>query len=140
MKRGYISALVVLLALFLYSGTVFSQEQGKSEKDSLRVQEFAFCKSVKDHEPVGVSTEFPSDIGRVYLWTSIYSVEQQTEIKHIWYYGVKKMREIPLSIQYQRTRTWSYKNILPQWAGDWHVDVVDEQGKVLKKLSFKIIE
>ena len=131
MKRKCIVALVVLLAIFLYSGTVFSQEQEKSEEDSLRVQKFAFCKSVEDREPVGVSTEFPPDIGRICLWTRIYGAEQPTKIKHVWYYGVKKMREILLSIQYQRTRTWSYKNILPQWAGDWHVEVVDEKGKVL---------
>jgi len=140
MERRCIVALVVLLSVFLYSGTVFSQEQEKSGEDSLMIQKFAFCKSLKDREPVDVSTEFPSDIGRVYLWTSIYGAEQPTEIKHVWYYGVKKMREIPLSIKYERTRTWSYKNILPQWIGDWHVEVVDEQGRVLKKLSFKIIE
>ena len=140
MKKKCIVALVVLLSVFLYSGTVFSQEQEKSEEDSLKVQKFAFCKSVEDREPVGVSTEFPSDIGRIYLWTRIYGAEQPTKIKHVWYYGVQKMREIPLSIQYQRTRTWSYKNILPQWVGDWHVEVVDEQGRVLKKLSFKILE
>ena len=140
MKRRYCIALIILLSIFLYSGTVVSQEQGKSEEDSLLIQKFAFCESVKDREPVGVSTEFPSDIGRVYLWTSIYGADQPTEIKHVWYYGVQKMREITLGIKYRRTRTWSYKNILPQWAGDWHVEVVDEQGRVLKKLSFKIIE
>ena len=33
MKRRCIVTLVVLLAIFLYSGTVFSQEQEKSEED-----------------------------------------------------------------------------------------------------------
>lgn len=29
---------------------------------------------------------------------------------------------------------------MPEWTGDWHIEVVDENGNVLKKLSFKIKE
>ena len=46
----------------------------------------------------------------------------------------------PQYIEYKRTRTWSYKNMLPQWAGDWHVEVLDENDKVLERLSFRITD
>ena len=140
MKRRCIIAPVVFLALFLCGGTVFSQEQEKSEEDSLKVQKFAFCKEVKDREPVGVNKEFSLDDERVYLWTSIYGAEEPTTIKHVWYHENKKMLEVPLKIRYKRTRTWSYKTIYPGYAGKWHVEIVDEKEKVLKKVSFEIKE
>lgn len=130
---------------FLFTGVFFceivkSQEKDDTAQEGLTVQKFAFCEKVEKREPVNASKEFSSDIGRVYLWTSIYGAKQPTMIKHVWYYENEKMIEIPLSIKYKRTRTWSYKNIMPEWTGDWHIEVVDENGNVLKKLSFKIKE
>ena len=61
MKRRCIVAPVALLALFLCGGTVFLHAQEISEDDSLKVQKFAFCKEVKDREPVGISKEFSLD-------------------------------------------------------------------------------
>ena len=140
MKRRCIVALVALLSLFFYGGTVFLQAQEKSEEDSLRVQKFAFCKEMKDREPAGISKEFSLDDERVYLWTAIYGAEDSTTIKHVWYHENKKKLEVPLKIKYKRTRTWSYKTIYPGYAGKWHVEIVDEKGRVLKKVSFEIKE
>ena len=139
-RRSWIFVFGVLFMSVFFSRMLLSQEQESAEMELLKVQEFAFCEKVEEREPVSTGEEFSSDIGRVYLWTSIYGAEQPTTIKHIWYYENNKMNEVPLSIKYKRTRTWSYKNIMPEWTGDWHVDVVDEKGNVLKKLSFKIIE
>ena len=138
MKRRCVVAPVVFLALILCGGTVFLHAQEISEDDSLKVQKFAFCMEVKDREPVGVSKEFSLDDVRVYLWTAIYGAEEPTTIKHVWYLESKKMLEVPLKIRYKRTRTWSYKTLYPGYAGKWHVEIVDEKGRVLKKVSFEI--
>jgi hypothetical protein len=139
MKNLRIVSLVVLAALFIFGGTVFAQDEG-SGKNKLKVEESAFCTKIKNHDPEGESEVFPADVGRVYLWMTVSGAEKPAKIKHVWYYGVKKMREISLDIEYKRTRTWSYKNILPQWAGDWHVEVLDENDKVLERLSFRVTE
>ena len=89
-------------------------------------------------EPVGAAKEFPSNIGRVYLWTTITGTEKPTKIKHIWYYGNEKKLVVSLHVRYKRTRTWSYKNIPLKWVGKWYVRVVDEHGGELGKFAFTI--
>ncbi|MFC1649972.1 DUF2914 domain-containing protein [Candidatus Latescibacterota bacterium] len=139
MKNLRIVSLIVLSAIFLYSVSVLPQEK-KSDENKLKIEESFFCTKIKNREPEGVSKVFSSDAGRVYLWMTVSGMEKPTKIKHVWYYGVKKMREIQLDVKYKRTRTWSYKNILPQWSGDWHVEILDENDRILGRLSFRITE
>ena len=139
MRTVRIASHVVLAAILLLYGSVAAQDKNSGKKE-LKIEESAFCTGVKNREPQGVSEVFPADVGRVYLWTTVTCAERPTKIKHVWYYGVKKMREVTLDIEYKRTRTWSYKNMLPQWAGDWHVEVLDENDKVLGRLSFRITD
>ena len=140
MKRTWKIVWGALLVLFLLSGTVFSQEQKEVKKSGVVVQKYSFCERVEKREPVGVKKVFSSDISRVYLWTTITGAEQPTKIKHVWYHKKKKMLEIKLDVKYKRTRTWSYKNIFPELTGDWYVEVVKEDGKVIGKFAFKISE
>ena len=135
-KRNIIAS--ALLILFLMSCSVLSQE--KKENNKLIVSKHAFCTKVEKRQPVGTAKEFPATIGRLYFWTTITGAEKPTKIKHIWYHGEKKMFELSLNVKYKRTRTWSYKNILPQWTGKWYVKVVDEHGSELGKFSFIIKE
>ena len=155
MKRNVLMA--VLLILFLSSGVVFldsafSQEKAEevSEPEAaleeetevkeqvLEVKEYALCTGVEDRQPVNKRTTFTQDVGRVYLWINIYGAEEPTQIKHRWHYKGQNMAEVSLDIKYPYYRTWSYKTILPQWVGDWTVDVVDAKGSVLQEISFVI--
>ncbi|MBI5574504.1 MAG: DUF2914 domain-containing protein [Elusimicrobia bacterium] len=104
----------------------------------LSIADFAFCKSVANREPVDKSEVFSPEVGKVYFWTVITGAKEPAEVKHIWYYNNKKMFEISLAIKNPRHRTWSNKTIIPEWLGDWKVDVVDVSGNVLKSAIFKI--
>ena len=138
MKRTWKVFRGALLVLFLLSGIVNSQEQNEVKKNGVVIQKYAFCERIEKRQPVGVKKIFPPDIGRIYLWTTVTGAKKPTKIKHIWYYNKKKMLEITLPVKYKRTRTWSYKNILPEWTGDWYVEVVNEVGKVIGKFTFSI--
>jgi len=102
----------------------------------IKVKEFAFCERIKNRKPVESKGIFASDVGRVYFWTNIYGAERPTQIKHIWYYRGSKMSEVTLDIKYPQYRTWSYKTIMPEWVGEWYVEIVDSEGNVLKKANF----
>lgn len=104
----------------------------------LEVSDYAFCEGVEEREPVGKKDVFTSATGKIYLWNVITGAQEPTEVKHVWYHGEERIAEIPLNIKYPRSRTWSYKTILPEWTGEWHVDIVDSKDNVLKKVSFKI--
>ena len=138
MKKISIIMWAALPILFVFCCSVFSQGQNEIQNNRLVVQKHAFCRKVEKREPVGVSKEFPADIGRVYFWTTITGTEKPTKIKHIWYYDEKKMLVVSLDVIYKRTRTWSYKNIVPKWVGKWYVRVVDEHGGELGKFTFSI--
>ncbi|OGS46265.1 MAG: hypothetical protein A2539_02745 [Elusimicrobia bacterium RIFOXYD2_FULL_34_15] len=135
--------LLVLLVLGL-AGSAIGEEMAADQAteqttaQSLTVTDMAFCKSIADREPVDKAETFASDIGKVYCWTVITGATMPTEIKHVWYYNDKKIIEVPLTVKYARTRTWSAKTILADMVGDWKVEVVDSAGTVLKSGTFKI--
>jgi len=106
----------------------------------ISVEESTVCLGVEDREPVGAAEEFPADTGRVYCWTNLEIENPPVTVRHVWYYGDEKKSEVVLSVRFPRTRTWSYKTIPPSWTGDWHIDIVLDDGTVLKTLTFRIVE
>jgi len=115
-----------------------AQQTEPEAASSLSVAGAVFCRGVEEREPVGNAVTFSPDTGRIYLWTEIEAARIPATVTHVWYYGQTKLLEVPLSVDYSRTRTWSYKTIVPDWVGDWHADIVDENGTVLKRVSFTI--
>ena len=109
----------------------------RSETEGPAVAGAKLGTGVKDREPEGVADSFSADVGKVYCWTKVTGAAG-SEVTHAWYKGEQKMAEVKLAIPYPSTRTWSYKTIPPDGKGDWHVDVVAADGKVLASLPFKI--
>ncbi len=129
------SVRICITALFLLG--IIGLSHGEDElHERLKVEGIVLCESVEEREPVSVKTEFTSDVGKVYCWTNIYGAVKPTQIKHVWYYGDKKLAEVPLSIKYPRMRTWSCKSIIPEWVGDWYVEIIGPEGDVLKRVEF----
>ena len=137
MKRSRVIFCGILTACIIVNCSGSSQIRNYGSS-SLQVKEFAFCRKVENRQPSGIGKSFPSNVGRVYLWTKIYGAERPTRIKHVWYYENERWLEIPLKIQSISYRTWSYFTIRPELTGKWHVQVEDEKGILLGKFSFKI--
>ena len=115
-----------------------TENAAPASASTMKVIESALCTSVDNRVPAGQGSSFPSSVGRVYFWTNIEGAVPPTQIRHIWYFKGEKMAEITLAVKYSTNRTWSYKTILPEWAGDWSVEAVDESGNVLTTASFKV--
>ena len=111
-----------------------------SYAQNIKVIDMKFAVAIQNREPIGISERFPPDIGKVYCWTKIYSDKVPTKIYHVWYYKGKEMARVELGITYSTFRTWSSKNILPEWVGSWKVVVEDENGNKLAEKSFEITE
>ena len=107
---------------------------------NVKVVDMKFAVAIQDKEPIGVSERFPPDIGKVYCWTKIQSDTVPTKIYHVWYYKGREMARVELGITYNTFRTWSSKNILPEWVGNWKVVVEDEKGNKVAEKSFEITE
>ncbi|OGS22299.1 MAG: hypothetical protein A2252_04880 [Elusimicrobia bacterium RIFOXYA2_FULL_39_19] len=119
--------------MVVYLFSISQLKAGEVENEKL-----VFCPGVENNEPVNHGESFASDTGKIYLWMNVTSGNVPAQVKHLWYYEGKKMSEVDLDIKYANTRTWNYKTIMPEWKGSWEVDVVDAEGKLIKKVDFKI--
>ncbi len=59
-------------------------------------------------------------------------------VKHLWYKGDEKVAEYKLPVKGEKWRTYSKKTIQKGWSGDWRVEVVDENGTLLKTVKFRM--
>jgi len=96
------------------------------------------CTEIQDREPVGAGQTFPAAVGKLYCHTLVEGCQDSTKVTHVWYYGEKKMAEVTLPVTSQRWRTWSSKQILESWTGDWHVDILAQDKTALTSTSFQI--
>jgi hypothetical protein len=115
-------------------------EKAEPSKDeaSKAMVEIKFGTAVENRELTGQAESFSESTERVYCWTKVSGLEVPSNIKHVWYNKGNKVSENSLAINYPSTRTWSYKTITPETSGDWSVEVIDSNGAVLKKGSFKV--
>ncbi len=121
--------------LVLAAGLALCAAQAEA---ALSVGRAAFARGVVAREPVGVSDSFPADVGEVYFFTHILGAEEPTEILHVWIHNGWEMAIVPLEVQSPSWRTWSSKRILPEWTGEWTVEVRETDGTVIYRASFRI--
>ncbi len=102
--------------------------------------EAVLCTNVVDHEPVGEATDFPADVDKVYLWTKVTGLPEgeSSFIHHVWLKGGEEMADVELVVKGDPWRTYSYKTIPPEWAGDWEVKVTGPDGNVIKSIPFTV--
>ncbi len=58
------------------------------------------------------------------------------EVTHRWIWSDKVVAEINLKVGEGKFRTWSSKRILWRWQGNWRVEVLDNNGNVMKVKYF----
>jgi len=105
---------------------------------SLQVQDVAISTGVYDRVPTGISTYFDSSVGKLYAFTRIVGAEGDTRVYHKWYHGDVLVADVPLTVRSGDWRTWSTKNVQPDWTGDWRLVVVSEDGSVLSSIKFAV--
>lgn len=136
MKRILILLFACVMTGSLCAVHIAAQEAAEETVEpSVTVNRAVFCTGVEEREPVGAAEEFPVDVGRIYCWTELMAAEPPSTVTHVWYHDDTKLYEVPLEVNYERTRTWSYKTILPDWTGEWRVEVVGADGVVIGRYT-----
>ena len=94
-----------------------------------------FTTGIEEREPIDrIEILNPSE-ERVYFFTEVLEMSDRA-ITHRWSYLGQTMAEVGFNIGGDRWRVWSSKQLMPEWAGAWQVDVVDENGQVLDTKYF----
>ncbi|MCK4846887.1 MAG: DUF2914 domain-containing protein [Deltaproteobacteria bacterium] len=131
MKKFYAFS-AILLGAFMLIGLTLSTSAVAAE-----IVEASIATEVVDLTPVDADDSFSSDVGNLKAFIKITGANGTT-ITHKWYHGEKLMAAVALNIGSDSWRTYSSKNILESWTGDWHVDITDEDGTILKTLDFEV--
>jgi len=126
-----------LFKLLVLCGVVFSGcAQAESE---IGVARSAFTSAIENREPVSELTTISNTVSNVYFFTELLGLNGHT-ITHRWEYNRKIMAEVSFNVGADRWRTWSSKNILPNWTGTWKVSILDEGGNVIEQNEFEYIK
>ncbi|MBI5469310.1 MAG: DUF2914 domain-containing protein [Deltaproteobacteria bacterium] len=121
---GFLAALPAIG--FATGGTAFT------------VERFVVAESVHDREPVNVTEKIPASAENAFCFLEVRSIAKDTDAVFIWYKDnevVSKVRA-PLG-QGQRWRTYSSKKLNGQ-AGEWKVEVRDNDGNVMDTVNFTV--
>ncbi len=124
----YLVVLGVLLWMTVSATTVWSIE----------VVDAVITTAVIDRSPVDQVKAFPIQNGKLFCFTRIIGAEDSTEVYHVWYRGTQLMSRIKLPVDSPDWRTWSAKRFLDDWSGEWHVEIQDANGSVLRKVDFQL--
>ncbi|MBN1842432.1 MAG: DUF2914 domain-containing protein [Deltaproteobacteria bacterium] len=98
------------------------------------------CEQIKEHAPQGQAIIFPIEIGRVLCFSSFDPVPEETFIYHYWFYRDRYSTRVKLSLKPPRWSTFSSVHLREADKGPWHVEIRDEEGRVLRTLRFSITD
>ena len=135
MKEWIWMGMVVVAVTLCFPVNSWGQTEGN---DQLEVVESAICLDVVDRECVGGNTVFPAQVGKLYCLTRLYGAQSDTQITDVWFLGDMERARVPLAIRSVNFRTYSSKIIRPMEIGDWRVEVIDAQNRVLKIIEFQV--
>lgn len=111
-----------LLALLLSvaSGAVLADNVARAQ----------FTSGIADREPVDRLEQIDADSAQVTFFTELRDLQGRT-VTHRWVHGGETLAEVSFDVGGPRWRVWSSKTLLPDWQGEWSVEVVDEDGSLL---------
>ena len=94
-----------------------------------------FTTGVENREPIDQVTFVENSARKVVFFTELRGLKGQT-IRHRWLYDGKVMADVRFEVRGPRWRVWSSKDLLPDWIGDWTVEIVTGDGEVIAAESF----
>jgi hypothetical protein len=84
------------------------------------------------------ATRYPDTVGTVTFWTRLSGGAPGRWVEHVWFHGDKEIARVRQNVEGPTWRTWTRKRILPEWTGDWRVEVRAEDGTVLAERFFTV--
>jgi hypothetical protein len=112
--------------------------EGTEKTPVIQIQEAVVCQEVAERKPVKAGDVFAKDCGLLYCYTHVTGAVRDTQITHNWYYQGTLKFSMQLPVRGANWRTWSKKNINPEWTGEWMVEILSENGVPLQSVVFQI--
>jgi hypothetical protein len=103
---------------------------------AVRITEAVVCQDVVDRAPVGAGDVFSKEVPRIYCFTRVVGADPGAHVIHNWYYQGNLKASVNLTVGSSDYRTWSYKTMMPQWTGEWMVEILSANGTPLENIIF----
>jgi hypothetical protein len=94
---------------------------------------------VSGRQPVDRVQSYPATAEKLFCFTRIVGAAEGDRVFHVWYWGEQEMARVELPVRSSDWRTWSSKSLLPGWAGNWRVEVVDAEDRLLLTIPFVLL-
>ncbi|HLO27349.1 MAG TPA: DUF2914 domain-containing protein [Geobacteraceae bacterium] len=106
----------------------------------LKVTEMAVTTKIVRGNPIDAVRRISStSVKALYCFTRLVNPGgSETVVKHVWYKDEKPVSEQVLKVKGEKWRTWSKRLIDRESVGEWRVDALDSDGKLLKSVKFRI--
>jgi len=130
-----LTSTLASLVLFLATAGLCQSAEG-----DLKIIEMAVTTKIVRGNPIdSVSRISSSSVAALYCFARFTASEDtDTMIKHVWYRNGQKAGEYELPVKGTRWRTYSKKAVDKGAVGDWRVETLDSDGKLLKEVKFRI--
>jgi hypothetical protein len=129
------SLFTVMAALLLSLPAVAS-----SQASDLKITEMAVTTKIVKGNPIDSVWRISStSVKSLYCFTRISAPRgTDTSITHVWYLNDKVVHEDEMPVKGAHWRTYSKKDVEKGMSGQWRCEAKDEDGEVLKSVSFKM--
>jgi Protein of unknown function (DUF2914) len=127
-------------ALSLACCMLFLAMTAVAGQPSLKITEMAVTTKIVRGNPIdSVHRISFSSVKSLYCFTRVVNPGGgETFVKHAWYKDGKLAGEHQLPIRGEKWRTWSKRTVDRTSIGEWRVDALDSEGKVLESVTFRI--
>lgn len=126
------------LILFAVVSTLLIDNVLAQERTQISVNRIAIARDVVELEPVEPGTTFSNETQKLFCFTHITGAESETTITHHWVYNDTLSWDVKLPVGSKSWRTYSSKNFVKEWTGEWNVLILDEAGNELKRIKFEL--
>jgi len=111
-----------------------------AESADIAITELVITSKIVKGKPIDSIKRLSSSTDKnLYCFSrTVAPVGTDSSIKHLWYKGEEKVGEYTLPVKGEKWRTYSKKSIQKGWAGDWRVEVVADDGTLLKTVKFRM--
>lgn len=92
----------------------------------LQVAKGVITTEVVERSPTDIVSSVPSTVGKLYFFTRVEGAEGKTTVTHVWTWNEMEMARIDLPVRSTNWRTFSSKVFLPEWKGQWQVNILGE--------------
>ena len=145
MKKNRGRTLFFFLIFSLLSSSVLFAGKDDAPPSSktperLALVDAAMCENIDSQQPVNRAVVFSVTLGEVICYTAFDPVPKKTAIFHEWYHKDALTSKKKLKLSPPRWSSISRIQLREADKGPWRVEIVDDEGKILRTLRFSITD